>query len=189
LNTLWTKFANALLRVKKPEIDLHRTATVFIIHEYDWTLKGVGQMSDFQILMVKHPKYDKWMAPGGHVDPGELVYQAALREIKEETGLDIDFGLKTISNRSTIIPRPFAVVRYDYTDSNRVDEDQLYLIVVDDAVRNTPLVSEGPELRWVDSREDLDQYDMYPDTRAHIRNMWAHINTQRESENLYDGVH
>jgi 8-oxo-dGTP diphosphatase len=27
--------------------------------------------------------------PGGHVDPGESVYECAVREVKEETGLDV----------------------------------------------------------------------------------------------------
>jgi len=36
--------------------------------------------------------------PGGHVDPGESIYECAVREVKEETGLDVRdlkfFGMK-----------------------------------------------------------------------------------------------
>lgn len=41
-----------------------------------------------QILLVKHTKLGIWLAPGGHVDEHELPHVAALREVKEETGID-----------------------------------------------------------------------------------------------------
>ncbi len=43
-----------------------------------------------QILMAKSPKWsDQYVVPGGHVDYGEKVEDAAIREVKEETGLDV----------------------------------------------------------------------------------------------------
>jgi 8-oxo-dGTP pyrophosphatase MutT (NUDIX family) len=39
-----------------------------------------------QFLLMKHA--ERWDLPKGHLDPGETKQQAALRELKEETGLD-----------------------------------------------------------------------------------------------------
>jgi 8-oxo-dGTP diphosphatase len=44
------------------------------------------------VLLVHRPKYDDWAFPKGKVDPGEHVTTAAVREVAEETGLDIRLG-------------------------------------------------------------------------------------------------
>jgi 8-oxo-dGTP diphosphatase len=40
------------------------------------------------VLLVHRPEYDDWSFPKGKLDKGETIQQAALREVKEETGLD-----------------------------------------------------------------------------------------------------
>ncbi|MCQ2547115.1 MAG: NUDIX hydrolase [Clostridia bacterium] len=45
-----------------------------------------------RILMVKqhHPERDVWMVPGGSIEEGEDSVSAGIREVKEETGLNIE---------------------------------------------------------------------------------------------------
>lgn len=47
-----------------------------------------------KMLLVKqhHEGKDIWMVPGGGIEDGENAAQAAVREVKEETGLDIEAG-------------------------------------------------------------------------------------------------
>ena len=47
-----------------------------------------------RILMIRqrHEGRDIWMVPGGAVEDGEDAAQAAIREVKEETGLDVGIG-------------------------------------------------------------------------------------------------
>lgn len=55
---------------------------------------GVVVQND-KVLIVKRahePRKGEWSLPGGRVQLGESLVEAARREIKEETGLDVDVG-------------------------------------------------------------------------------------------------
>lgn len=54
----------------------HLTASAFIVCPVDQTL-----------LLIHHASLDKWLQPGGHVDPGETPVVAARREAEEEVGM------------------------------------------------------------------------------------------------------
>ncbi|SHF13268.1 NUDIX domain-containing protein [Seinonella peptonophila] len=49
------------------------------------TASGIILKGD-RILMIYHPILKKWLQPGGHVEVGEVPFEAAIREVKEETG-------------------------------------------------------------------------------------------------------
>lgn len=44
---------------------------------------------NLELLLIRHANGGHWSFPKGHVEPGETEIQTALREVKEETGLDI----------------------------------------------------------------------------------------------------
>jgi 8-oxo-dGTP diphosphatase len=45
-----------------------------------------------EIVVVHRPRYDDWSFPKGKLDPGETFEEAALREVREETGLICRLG-------------------------------------------------------------------------------------------------
>ena len=45
-----------------------------------------------QILLMKRSDNEHWGLPGGYVEPGESVHSAARREVREETGYEIEVG-------------------------------------------------------------------------------------------------
>ncbi len=59
-------------------IDRHFTATVYILQ-------------DQEVLLLFHPKLQKWLPPGGHIEVNETPSECARRETQEETGLEIEF--------------------------------------------------------------------------------------------------
>ncbi len=55
---------------------------------------------DGRYLLIQEGRQDirgKWNFPGGRVDPGETLEQAAVREAKEESGFTVALGKELIS--------------------------------------------------------------------------------------------
>jgi 8-oxo-dGTP pyrophosphatase MutT (NUDIX family) len=44
------------------------------------------------VLLHEHKRLGIWLQPGGHIDPGETPWEAALRETREETGIVARFA-------------------------------------------------------------------------------------------------
>jgi 8-oxo-dGTP pyrophosphatase MutT (NUDIX family) len=52
---------------------------------------GLIRNKDGKLLLTISPKWsDKWVVPGGHIDPGESILEATKRELEEETGLKVN---------------------------------------------------------------------------------------------------
>ena len=76
---------------------------------------GAVVVKSGQVLLIrrgKAPRKGEWSLPGGSVEIGETTEEATLREVKEETGLDVDLGpLLDVIN---FIDKSNAGVRHHY---------------------------------------------------------------------------
>lgn len=45
---------------------------------------------DGRLLLAKRTDNNLWTIPGGTMKPGETITQTAIREVKEETGIDVE---------------------------------------------------------------------------------------------------
>jgi ADP-ribose pyrophosphatase YjhB (NUDIX family) len=68
---------------------------------------NIAIVQNGKILLTKREDFEVWCLPGGAVDEGESVAQAAIREAREETGLQVELtrliGLYSHPNESALI--------------------------------------------------------------------------------------
>jgi ADP-ribose pyrophosphatase YjhB (NUDIX family) len=71
-------------------------------------------VSSREILLMRRSDNAHWGLPGGYVEPGESVVAAAAREVREETGFEVEIG------RLVGVYSDPKVVVIDYGDRRRV---------------------------------------------------------------------
>jgi len=89
------------------------------IHEkIDFTV-AIFVVHDEKILLIHHRKLDKWLPLGGHIKLDEDPEQAALREAKEESGLDVEL----LGERPpTTSPGTRALIAPRFLDIHRISD-------------------------------------------------------------------
>ena len=115
---------------------------------------------------MNHRKLGKWVPPGGKIDPNEIPDVAAIREVKEETGLDV----KLIGEIAPVpggYIRPFGVQLNEVIPGAKEHIDLIYMAV---PIGNTKLqVSEREalDLKWFTIAETQDdELNTFPSVRT-----------------------
>jgi ADP-ribose pyrophosphatase YjhB (NUDIX family) len=105
-----------------------------------------------EILLIRRSDNDNWAVPGGAIDLGESMTQAAVRETKEETGIDCE-----VTGLVGIYTDPKHVILYT---SNGEARQEFSIVLTARPVGGEPTPSnESTEVRWV-SRADIQGYTM-----------------------------
>ncbi|HLS25321.1 MAG TPA: NUDIX hydrolase [Beutenbergiaceae bacterium] len=103
-----------------------------------------------QVLLIHRPRYDDWSWPKGKVDPGESMPACAVREVAEETGIQVELGLPLPTVKYRVNSSKTKVCRY--WAARPIDESRGAVA----ARRPTsPNPGEVDEVRWVDARKAL----------------------------------
>jgi ADP-ribose pyrophosphatase YjhB (NUDIX family) len=114
-----------------------------------------------KILLIRRSDNGNWALPGGAMDIGESLRQAAVRETREETGIGCE-----ITGLSGIYTDPGHVILYT---SNGEVRQEFSIVLTARATSGLPTPSsESSEVRWV-AQDDLGHYDMDASMRLRVQ--------------------
>ena len=95
-----------------------------------------------EILMIQRTDNDNWAVPGGAIDLGESVAQAAVRETREESGIECE-----ITGLVGIYSDPKHVLLY--TSNGEVRQEFSIVLTARPMSGQPTPSSESSEVRWV----------------------------------------
>jgi 8-oxo-dGTP pyrophosphatase MutT (NUDIX family) len=112
-----------------------------------------------EVLMIRRTDNGNWALPGGAIDLGESVAQAAVRETLEETGIEC-----AVTGITGIYSDPRHVILY--TSNGEVRQEFSIVLTARPLAGQPTPSSESSDVRWVPASEVL-EYTM--DRSMHIR--------------------
>ncbi|MBI3619133.1 NUDIX domain-containing protein [Candidatus Peregrinibacteria bacterium] len=148
----------------------HFTATAFVIDSRKRT------------LLLWHKRLQRWMPPGGHIDQNETPEDAAKRECKEETGMNVEiigengedlFAANPEEGR--MLKKPIALLLENIPENIERNEpahqhmDFLYIARPIDESQILKLAEEeGREMRWF-TRGEIEKLDEAMEIFANVK--------------------
>lgn len=114
----------------------HATASTFVFYQFP---------DGWRLGLIEHPRLKRWMVMGGHVESDETQAEAALREVAEESGLEVQL-LPSLSlslpagSPHPQVPQPWWILEQQVPPDNHLTEphvhiDHQYVAIADSAVQ------------------------------------------------------
>jgi ADP-ribose pyrophosphatase YjhB (NUDIX family) len=114
------------------------------------TGSAIVRDDDDRVLLHRHKRLGIWLQPGGHLEPGEMPWDGAVRETHEETGV--------VGTHADEVP---TLVHVDVHEGPRghVHLDLRYLLHADGATVFAPAAGESLDIAWCTGPEALERSD------------------------------
>lgn len=130
-----------------------------------------------KVFLRMHDKFKIWLSVGGHVELDEDPVETAIREVREEVGLEIqiignahgptDEEDKNRGYKYLIPPR--------YMGRHPVGDNHEHIVFVYFALANTDIIKEsvlehevGVEAKWF-TKEDLEKTELVPNVKFYAQ--------------------
>lgn len=112
------------------------TATTFVVERQ-------------KTLLLWHKKIGAWLPPGGHIETNELPEEAAVREVREETGLTVQLlgGQRQLDN-VRVLYQPVCILLEDISQQHQHIDLIYFARVINGTAQINPMESESME--WFD---------------------------------------
>ncbi|MCZ7415678.1 NUDIX hydrolase [Streptomyces sp. WMMC897] len=140
-------------------IDYYRDPAAPAANSVVPSVTAVVQDDSGRLLLIHKTDNGLWALPGGGHDIGESITETAVREVREETGIDV-----TVQDLIGLYTDPGHVMAYDDGEVRQQFSLCFRARPVGGSLRTS---SESKEVRWV-SPADLDTLDIHPSMRLRI---------------------
>lgn len=120
---------------------------------------------DGRILLARRRDNQLWTIPGGAMEPGEFIGQTAVREVKEETGIDVE-----VVSLVGIYSNPDHVVEY----SDGEVRQQFSICFACRPVGGAPGPSDETSDVGYFTPDALERMEIHPSIRLRIEHYLAH---------------
>lgn len=104
---------------------------------------GAIVIEDGKVLLVKH-NAGHWDFPKGHVEEGETEFETAIREVKEETNIDIK-----IEKENKYIS--------EYSPKENVMKTVIYFVAEKVGGEDKPQIEEVSDVEWLDVNKAVER--------------------------------
>ncbi|KAA2252157.1 NUDIX domain-containing protein [Solihabitans fulvus] len=112
-----------------------------------------------RLLMIRRTDNDLYSIPGGGQEVGETLAQTAVREVQEETGIDVE-----VTGLIGLYSDPAHVIAYDDGEVRQEFSICFRARLIGGELRTS---SESKEVEWVE-RERLDELNIHPSIQLRI---------------------
>jgi ADP-ribose pyrophosphatase YjhB (NUDIX family) len=112
-----------------------------------------------ELLMIHRTDNDLWALPGGGHDIGESISDTVVREVREETGIEVE-----VTGLLGIYTNPRHVMAYDDGEVRQQFSISFSARPIGGELTTS---SESRQVRWVDPAE-LDKLEIHPSMRLRI---------------------
>jgi ADP-ribose pyrophosphatase YjhB (NUDIX family) len=113
-----------------------------------------------EILLIRRTDNGRYALPGGAMDLGESITETAVRETREETGLDVE-----VTGLVGIYTDPGHLI--EYTSDGEVRQEFAITFAARPTTGELATSSESSEVVWV-APAQLDTLDLHPTQRQRI---------------------
>ena len=112
-----------------------------------------------RILMIHKTDNNRWALPGGGHEPGESIADTVVREVKEETGYDVE--VETITGTYT---NPRHVMAYDDGEVRQQFSIAFRAKLIGGAKRTS---EESSEVEWL-TPDEISRLNLHPSMRLRL---------------------